>query len=90
MRERVVATADPDRTPYAEVPPSRMWDLVEYISFHQVAVIYRYHEPNFTVTFARSDMETAQCILDESAHAESRELQRHVAADELGCSFNAT
>jgi hypothetical protein len=75
MRERVVATADPDGLPYAEVPPSRMWDLVEYISFHRVAVIYCYHEPHFTVTFTRSDLETAQGILDEWEKVKSRELQ---------------
>jgi hypothetical protein len=75
MREQIIATADPDGFPYAEVPPSRMWDLVEYISFHRVAVICSYHEPNFTVTFARSDLETAQRILDEWEKVESRELQ---------------
>ena len=75
MRQPLIATPDDFGLPCAKVPCSCMWELVEYLSYQRVAVIYRYHASHFTVTFQRMDLESAQRLLDEWVHAESAELQ---------------
>jgi hypothetical protein len=69
-----MAAPDPCGLPCAQVPFPCMWDLVEYLSYQRVGVTYQYHASHFTVTFPRMDLESAQRILDEWAHATS-ELQ---------------
>jgi len=54
---------------YSEVPLSAMWDLVEYLSYQRVAVSYEYRATHFTVCFLRSDMVTAQRLLDDWSKA---------------------
>ena len=61
--------------PSAEVPCPCMWDLVEYLSYQRVAVMYHYYSTHFTVTFERIRLESAQRLLDEWVHAEALELQ---------------
>jgi hypothetical protein len=75
MRQRLLAASDTMGFPCSQVPFPCMWDLVEYLSYQRVAVIYRYHASHFTVTFQRMDLESAQRLLDEWVHAESAELQ---------------
>lgn len=66
MRSRLSVTVS-DRTglPYANVPTQNMWDLVEFLSFHRVAVSYEYRASHFTVCFLRSSQDTAQKLLDD-------------------------
>ena len=61
--------SDQSGLPYAEVPMSVMWDLVEYLSYQRVAVSYEYRSTHFTVCFLRSDLVTAQRLLDDWAGA---------------------
>ena len=75
MRQTLVVIPDTTGLPSAEVPFPCMWDLVEYLSYQRVAVIYQYYPAHFTVTFLRTDMESAQDILDEWLHAGALELQ---------------
>jgi hypothetical protein len=75
MRQPLIATPDDAGLPCAKVPFSCMWELVEYLSCQRVAVVYRYEASHFTVTFQRTDMESAQSILDEWVHAEELEPQ---------------
>jgi len=51
--------------PYAVVPSSCMWDLVEYLSIQRVQVTYDYRATHFTVCFTRTDLTSARAILDE-------------------------
>ena len=66
MRNKLNVTVS-DRTglPYANVPTQSMWDLVEFLSFHRVAVSYEYRASHFTVCFLRSSRDTAQKLLDD-------------------------
>ena len=64
--------------PYMEVPQAVMWDLVEYLSFQRVAVSYEYRAGHFTVCFLRSDVATAQQLLDDWAKLGSTVLQEAV------------
>ncbi len=57
--------------PYAVVPSSCMWDLVEYLSFQRVQVTYDYRATHFTVCFPRTDLAGAQAILDEWSRNQS-------------------
>ena len=74
MRQRLIATLNSDGFPYAQVPFSCMWDLVEYLSYQRVATSYRYEASHFTVTFSRLDLESAQRLLDEWANVRSADL----------------
>ena len=69
-----VKLSDYTGLPYAEVPISAMWDLVEYLSYQRIAVSYEYRMPHFTVCFLRSDLLTAQRLLDDWATAGMRQL----------------
>ena len=60
MRQTLVVIPDTTGLPSAEVPFPCMWDLVEYLSYQRVAVIYHYFPSHFTVTFLRTDVESAQ------------------------------
>lgn len=64
-RKLEVQISEQTGLPYAIVPSSCMWDLVEYLSFQRVQVTYDYRATNFTVCFARTDLAGAQAILDE-------------------------
>jgi len=74
MREHLIVTLDAAGLPTARVPFSCMWELVEHLSYQRIAVSYQYHATHFTVTFPRSDMESAQRALDGYATVASREL----------------
>jgi GTPase SAR1 family protein len=75
MRQRLLALPDACGLPFAKVPFSCMWDLVEHLSYQRVAVTYRYEASYFTVTFERTDLASAQRILDEWVHAGAGEMQ---------------
>jgi hypothetical protein len=75
MRQPLSATLDEFGLPSVEVPFPCMWELVEYLSYQRVAVLYRYDVSHFTVTFQRTDLASVQGLLDEWAHAEAREPQ---------------
>jgi hypothetical protein len=75
MRQALMVTLDAYGLPHAEVPFTCMWDLVEYLSYQRVGVMYDYHASHFTVTLPRMDIASAQRILDEWVHAGSFELQ---------------
>jgi len=64
MRQPLIAAPDDAGLPCAKVPFSCMWDLVEYLSYHRVSVVYRHHASHFTVTFQKMDVESAQFLLD--------------------------
>jgi hypothetical protein len=66
MREKLeVAVSEHTGLPYAIVPTKDMWDLVEYLSFQRMAVTYEYRADHFTVCFLKTDVATAQRLLDE-------------------------
>jgi hypothetical protein len=75
MRQSLVVVPDASGLPSAKVPFPCMWDLVEYLSYQRVVVSYQYHATHFTVTFPRSDMETAQVLLDEWCRVPVGEMQ---------------
>ena len=75
MREHLKVALDSSGLPAAMVPFSCMWELVEYLSYQRVTVSYQYHASHFTVTFTRSDVESAQQVLDGWNSVTSRELQ---------------
>jgi hypothetical protein len=75
MRQALMAMPDATGLPSAEVPFTCMWDLVEYLSYHRVMAIYEYYPAHFTATFPRTNMQSAQDILDEWLHAGALELQ---------------
>ena len=75
MSEQLNVQTDHTGLPYAEVPFSRMWELVEYLSFQRVAVSYQYRPTHFVVTFPRQSKESAQLILDRWAESYSSALQ---------------
>jgi hypothetical protein len=52
-----------------------MWELVEYLSYQRVAVLYHYDVSHFTVTFQRTDLESVLGLLDEWVHARVPEPQ---------------
>jgi hypothetical protein len=74
MRQSLIVTSDAAGLPIAQVPCPCMWDLVEYLSYQRAAVAYHYFPSHFTVTFERMDLESAQRLLDEWAHAETLDL----------------
>lgn len=75
MHQRFVPMPDHDGSPCAVIPFARIWDLVDFVSYHRVTAMYRYHSTHFSVTFPRSDLESARRILDDWMHAAPRELQ---------------
>lgn len=75
MRNTLKVRPDDTGVPHAEVPFPCMWDLVEYLSYRRVAVISRFHASCVTVTFAGLNLESAQDILNEWAHAALDALQ---------------
>ena len=75
MRQTLIVKPGATGLPGAKVPFACIWDLVEYLSCQRVAVTYQCHPSHFTVTFQRTDMESAQYILDEWLHAGAYELQ---------------
>lgn len=75
MRQPLTASTDATGVPFAEVPCTSMWDLVEYLSYQRVAVTYQYRASHFIVAFPHQDIEAAQKILDEWAHAGAGVLQ---------------
>ena len=75
MRQTLTATPDAAGSPRADVPFPCMWDLVEYLSYQRVVVMYQYHASHFSVTLPRMDLVSAQRILDEWVHAGFSELQ---------------
>jgi hypothetical protein len=75
MRQPLTVSSDPTGVPYAEVPCTSMWDLVEYLSYQRVAVTYQYRASHFIVSFPHQEVESAQRILDEWVHAGTGVLQ---------------
>ena len=75
MRERLVVTEDSAGLPTAKVPFTCMWELVEYLSYQRIAVSYQYHASDFTVTFTRIDLPTAQQILSSWSNLLSPDRQ---------------
>jgi len=75
MRQSLVVVPDASGLPSAKVPFTCMWDLVEYLSYQRVVVAYQYQATHFTVTFPRSDVETAQNLLDEWNKVPTSEMQ---------------
>ena len=75
MRQPLIAEPDDAGLPYVKVPLSCMWELVEYLSYQRVSVLYRHHTSHFTVTFQKMDMESAQCLLEEWVRAGAPEPQ---------------
>ena len=69
MPQKLVVKMDSSGHPKAEVPFSCMWDLVEFLSLHRVAVSYEYRATHFTVCFLRKEKEAAQQLLDEWANS---------------------
>jgi len=66
MRPRLQILIPKDTSiPHAEVPCNSLWELVEYLSFQRVFVIYKYHETFFDVSFPRTSPSIAQKILDD-------------------------
>ncbi len=75
MRQPLRVSTDSTGVPYAEVPCTSMWDLVEFLSIQRIAVTYQYRASHFVVAFPHQDIETAQKILDDWAHAAAGALQ---------------
>jgi hypothetical protein len=75
MRQNLCATLDTTGLPSAEVPCTCMWDLVEYLSYQRLVVLYRYQATHFTVTLPHMDLLAAQRVLDEWVHSEPSESQ---------------
>ncbi len=53
--------------PCAQIPQQFVWELVEYLSLQRVRVTYafNYSIQRFTVSFPRTELESAQQILNE-------------------------
>ena len=51
--------------PFLKIPGEAMWDLLEFLSWHQVQAEYEYYETHFSVFFLCQDVETAQRLIDE-------------------------
>jgi hypothetical protein len=75
MRQSLTVSSDTTGMPYAEVPCTSMWDLVEYLSYQRVAVTYQYRASHFIVAFPHQDVDAAQKILDDWVHAGAGLLQ---------------
>lgn len=75
MRQSLMVELDAGGLPAVQVPFSCMWDLVEYLSYQRVVVNYAYHASHFTVSFPRSDVESAQRIMNNWARIQVREMQ---------------
>lgn len=73
MTEALLVTTDHTGLPFAEVPFTKMWELVEYLSYQRIAVSYQYRATHFVVTFPRQNKDSAQRILDQwsSSYASS-------------------
>ena len=56
--------------PFARVPEGGLWNLVEYLSFQRVHVVYHFEKGDLHVTFPTLGPAAAQRILDDWAHAE--------------------
>jgi len=50
--------------PFLKIPGEAMWDLLEFLSWHQVQAEYEYYETYFSVFFLFQDLETAQNLID--------------------------
>ncbi len=73
MRQQLRVTISAETgLPFAMVPSSAMWDLVEYLSYQRVAVSYEYRATHFTVCFLRIDQDAAQRLLDEWTRSPSQ------------------
>jgi hypothetical protein len=75
MRPQLPVSLNAEGLPCAHVPFKFMWDLVEHLSCQRVAVSYRYEAEDFTVTFTRSDLPSAERVLSSWANVISPELQ---------------
>jgi hypothetical protein len=75
MRPQLPVSLGSDGLPVAQVPFKFMWDLVDHLSCQRVAVSYQYHASDFTVTFTRTDLSSAQQILNSWANMMSPERQ---------------
>ena len=70
-RIEVVMDAEAHR-PCAVVPAAWLWDLVEFLSFHRVAVRYQYRVKEFVVHFEQTSLSVAQQLLDDWTHSSNR------------------
>jgi len=48
-----------------------MWGLVEYLSFQRVSVTYHFENDHFEVVFPKSDIATAERLLEDWAHSDT-------------------
>lgn len=69
MRQALTVSTDATGVPYAEVPCTSMWDLVEYLSYQRCSVTYQYRASHFVVAFPHQDLDAAQKIIDDWVHA---------------------
>jgi hypothetical protein len=63
--------------PVAHVPATKLWDLVEYLSYQRVAVVYHYDHDQFEVAFPKSDLATAERLLADWAHRQDLGQVQH-------------
>ncbi len=75
MRPELPVSLNAAGLPCAQVPFKFMWELVEHLSCQRVAVSYDYHAADFTVTFTRMDLPSAQQVLTRWAKVISPERQ---------------
>ena len=78
MRPRFqVVISESTSIPHAEVPCNFVWELVEYLSYQRVSVIYSFRETFFLISFPRTSPRVAQEILDDwvQTRLESKELK---------------
>jgi hypothetical protein len=75
MCQSPTVSVDAIGLPYAEVPCTRLWDLVEYLSELRINAIYRYRTAHFTVTFPHQEAEVAQQLLNDWSYSGSTKLQ---------------
>ena len=75
MRPQLPVSINPEGQPFAQVPFTYMWELVEHLSCQRVAVSYQYQASDFTVTFTRCDQPSAQQILNSWASLITPERQ---------------
>lgn len=75
MSSEITIATGRDGLPVAHVPASCMWGLVEYLSFQRVSVTYHFHDDHFEVVFPKSDLATAERLLNDWSHSD--ELAHH-------------
>jgi hypothetical protein len=75
MRPQLPVSLNTEGLPIAQVPFKFMWDLVEHLSCQRVAVSYQYQASDFTVTFTRIDLPTAEQILSSWSNLISPDRQ---------------